>query len=146
MDPGPAVEDEAAQAPSSRYALLGYRFPGQPLPKRRNTVSTLVSKHGKEKARELSKRQLVALLDEIVDRGAPVAANRTYALLRQLFEFAAAKDLIPASPMAGIEPPGGEESSRKRKLSPDEIRTVWQKLDTASMAEPDEARAETASS
>jgi integrase len=38
--------------------------------------------------------------------------------------------------MAGVEAPGGEESSRRRKLTPDEIRTVWTKLDTAKMAEP----------
>lgn len=31
-----------------------------------------------------------------VDRGAHVAANRTHALLKQLFDWAAAKDLVPA--------------------------------------------------
>lgn len=36
--------------------------------------------------------------------------------------------------MAGVEPPGGEESSRKRKLTDDELRIVWTKLDTAAMA------------
>jgi integrase len=132
----PRNKTKPRKRPAAAAAMLGYRLPGQPPSKRKNTVPTLLSKHGKEKARELSKRQLVALLDEIVDRGKPVAANRTYALLRQLFEFGAAKDLIPASPMAGIELPGGEESSRKRKLTPDEIRAVWTKLDTAKMAEP----------
>jgi hypothetical protein len=45
-------------------------------------------------ARDLTKRQLIALLDEMVDRGAPVAANRTYSLLTQFFNWAAAKDLV----------------------------------------------------
>lgn len=121
--------------PSEAAALLGYRLPGMP-PAKRKTVTSLLSKHGQERAREITKRQLIVLLDEIVDRGSPVMANRVYALFKQLFEFGAAKDLIPASPMAGIDPPGGEEQSRKRKLSPEELRTIWTKFPTANMAEP----------
>jgi len=75
-------------------------------------VSTL----GHVNARELTKRQLVIFLDGIVDRGSPVTANSVYALLKQLFDWAAAKDLVPASPMAGIERPGGDERPRSRVL------------------------------
>jgi integrase len=78
---------------------------------------------------EWPKRQLVALLDDMVDRGAPIAANRTYSLLIQLFDWAAAKDLVPASPMAGIERPGGEESPRERVLTADEIKAFWTNLE-----------------
>jgi integrase len=91
---------------------------------------------GKIKAQDLTRRQLVRLLDAIVDRGAPVTANRVYALLKQLFDWAAAKDIIPASPLAGVQRPGGEEAPRQRKLNADEIRTFWFKLDIADMAEP----------
>lgn len=91
---------------------------------------------GDMKAEDLTRRQLVRLLDAIVDRGSPITANRVHALLVQMFNWAAAKDLIPASPMAGIEPPGGKESPRKRVLSAEEIRAVWTKLDGAEMAEP----------
>ena len=124
--------------PGDAAALLGYRLDAEVQPRRRRSrrkpVTTLISKHGDEKARDITKRQLVALLDEIVDRGSHVMANRVYALLKQLFEFAAAKDLIPASPMAGIEPPGGEEKPRKRKLTEAEIKAIWDKLPTAAMA------------
>jgi integrase len=91
---------------------------------------------GRKKAEDLTRRQLVRLLDAIVDRGAPVTANRVHALLVQMFNWGAAKDMISASPMAGIERPGGEESPRNRVLSADEVRVVWTKLDTAQMAEP----------
>jgi integrase len=91
---------------------------------------------GKMKGQDLTRRQLVRLLDGIVDRGAPVTANRVHALLKQLFDWAAAKDLIPASPMAGIERPGGEETPRERVLTIDEIRAFWSKLDDADMADP----------
>jgi integrase len=98
--------------------------------------ANLVDKIGKEKAQDVTKRQLIALLDDIVDRGAPVTANRVYSLLKQCFEFAAAKDLIPASPMAGVLRPGGDEVPRDRTLNDDEIRSFWTKLDSAKMADP----------
>ena len=98
--------------------------------------ANLVDKIGKEKAQDVTKRQLIALLDDIVDRGAPVTANRVYSLLKQCFEFAAAKDLISASPMAGVLRPGGDEVPRDRTLNDHEIRAFWTKLDSAKMAEP----------
>jgi integrase len=98
--------------------------------------ANLVDKIGKEKARDVTRRQLIQLLDGIVDRGAPVTANRVYSLLKQCFEFAASKDLIPASPMAGVPRlPGGEESNRDRALNEDEVRAFWTGLDTAKMAD-----------
>jgi integrase len=79
---------------------------------------------------------MVRLLDGIVDRGAPVLANRTHAIVKQLFEWAAAKELIPTSPMAGIERPGGKEVPRDRVLTAEEIHQFWTKLDDAVMVEP----------
>jgi integrase len=97
--------------------------------------ANLVDKIGKEKARDVTRRQLIALLDDIVDRGAPVTANRVYSLLKQCFEFAAAKDLIPASPMAGVLRPGGDETPRDRTLNEGEVRIFWAKVDSAKMAD-----------
>jgi integrase len=77
----------------------------------------------------------VTFLDKIVDRGAPVTANRVYSLLKQMFAWAAAKDIIPAYPMLGMERPGGDEKPRKRALSEDEIRAFWSKLGAAEMHE-----------
>lgn len=90
---------------------------------------------GQMKFQDLTRRQMIRLLEAIVDRGSPIGANRVQALFKQLCEWAANRDLIPASPMAGVEPPGGQEQPRKRKLTENEIRIVWEKLDTAAMAE-----------
>jgi integrase len=130
---------EGRKRPDAAAALLGYRPPDAPARRVKRgvkAVPTFLSELGEVKAPELTKRQIIAFLDGIVDRGSPVAANRTYALLKQFFEWAAAKDLIPASPMAGVKPPGGTERPRDRILTAEEIRTLWEKLDAANMAEP----------
>jgi hypothetical protein len=82
------AKTKARKRPDAAAALLGYEDPKAPPRKRRRKTNkaTLLSEHGKVKARDLTKRQLIALLDDIVDRGAPVTANRTYALLSQLFD------------------------------------------------------------
>jgi integrase len=91
---------------------------------------------GSIKVHELTKRQAVLALKTIVDRGAPVTANRVHALMVQLFDWAASEDYVPASIMAGTKRPGGTEIPRTRFLTDEEIRTVWTKLPTAKMEEP----------
>lgn len=129
---------KARKRPDAAAALLGYidRSAPDQKPRKKTSIATLISEYGKLNARDLTKRQLITLLDAIVDRGAPVSANRTHALLKQLFDWAAAKDLVPASPMAGIERPGGDESPRNRVLTADEVKAFWTKLADADMAEP----------
>lgn len=116
----PKARTKARKRPNDAHALL---------------TANLLPTLGKKHAHDVTRRQLIELLDGIVDRGAPVTANRVHALLKQLFDWSAAKDLIPASPMAGVERPGGAERPRSRVLTADEISAFWSKLDTADMAE-----------
>ena len=61
----------------------------------------------------IKKQHPLGLLDDIVDRGAPVAANRTFAVLRQLFNWAIDRDPIEASPMPkGVTFAGDKARSR----------------------------------
>jgi integrase len=76
------------------------------------------------KITEIRRADIIALLDDTVDRGAPIIANRTLAVLRKLFNWTIERDLIEASPCAGVRPPA-EEKSRDRVLSDDELRKVW---------------------
>ena len=139
---GEWVRDErsrtkARKRPDAAEWILGHVATPRPRRGASKPVPTFVSELGHLKALEITKRQIITFLDSVVDRGAPILANRTYTLLKQMFTWAAAKDLIPASPMAGVdERPGGEERPRARILTADEIRTVWTKLDSADMAEP----------
>jgi integrase len=80
------------------------------------------------KIQEIEKRDVIALLDKVKDRGAPIMANRVFAAVRRLCSWAVARDVLKASPCAGIEPPA-PENSRDRILTDDELRLVWASAD-----------------
>ncbi len=86
---------------------------------------------GKRKARDIRRRDIVALLDVIMARGAGVQANRTLATVRKMFAWALEREIVEFNPAAGISKPAGEQP-KERALSLDEIKTVWQAMDAAS--------------
>jgi len=83
---------------------------------------------GRRKAKDITRRDVVLLLDQIVDRGSPVAANRTLAVVRRMFNFSVERDILASSPCVRIPAPS-KEKSRERFLSEDEIKTLWAGLD-----------------
>ncbi len=85
---------------------------------------------GKKKARDIRRRDVILLLDSIMERGAPIAANRTLGVIRRVFNFGVSRDILDASPVVLVKPPG-KEQTRERVLAPDEIRTLWRDLDKA---------------
>jgi integrase len=72
---------------------------------------------------KIVKRDVVELLDVTAKR-APYTANRLLAHLRKLFAWAMERDIIGASPVAGVQAPA-REVSRDRVLTPDELAAVW---------------------
>lgn len=76
----------------------------------------------------ITRREIINLLDDITDRGAPILANRVLSLLRKFFNWAIERDIVQASPVASIKPQS-QEISRDRTLTNDEIRLVWKASD-----------------
>jgi len=74
--------------------------------------------------RSVTRRDVIDLLDGIVEAGKPVAANRTLAAVRKMFNWALQRGIIDASPVSLVEMPGAE-GRRERTLAADEIRVVW---------------------
>jgi len=64
------------------------------------------------------------MLDDIVERGAPVQANRTFSVTRRMFNWAIGRDIIEHNPCQGLPKPAGE-NTRDNVLTEDEIRAVW---------------------
>jgi len=94
----------------------------------------IVSRWGKRKITDIKRRDLVVILDEIADRGAPVMANRVLAYTRKLFSYAVKRDVLEANPFMGMDRPS-KETGRERVLSPKEIKAFWGNLDHAKMSD-----------
>lgn len=79
---------------------------------------------GQREIQTIRKRDVIDLLDGVVDRGSPVTANRLRAHLNTLFNWAKGRDIIQMNPLDGIKPPA-PETARERVLDHDEIRLFW---------------------
>ena len=89
---------------------------------------------GKLKAKEVTRRDLIRVLDVIEDRGASVLRNRVASVFSRLFMFALDRGVVEASPAVRIR--RLEETSRDRFLSVAEIRSFWHGLDDADVTDP----------
>jgi integrase len=72
----------------------------------------------------ITKRDVIELLDGIMDRGAPAKARSVYAHLARFFKWCVGRDIIAASPMTGIDKPDTVKT-RERVLTDTEIVKVW---------------------
>ena len=94
----------------------------------------IIPKFGERKAKDITRRDIIALLDGIVERGAPIGANRALACIRRMFTWAVERDILTASPCVSIRAPS-KENCRDRTLSDSDIHTFWHGLDNAGMTE-----------
>ena len=83
---------------------------------------------GRRLLKDITRRDVLDLLDGLVAGGRPIAANRVLTAVRKLFNWAIERDILGASPCAGVKPPTPEQS-RDRVLSDDELRNVWHAAD-----------------
>lgn len=80
---------------------------------------------GQRLARDITRRDVLDLLDRIIDSGRPVTANRALAVVRTLFNWAVGRDILPASPCVGVKRPT-LETARDRVLTDQELAAIWQ--------------------
>jgi len=88
------------------------------------------------KAKDITRRDIMQLLDNMQGRGDGITTN-TFKVIRRMFTHAVKKEIIPATPCYGFEK--GDElpvtQSRERTLSADEIQLLWIGLDKAAISE-----------
>lgn len=75
-------------------------------------------------AATIRRRDVAALLDKIVNRGAAVQANRTRSIAHRLFAFAVEREIVEFNPVTGVRRPT-DERHRTRVLTEEEIRSLW---------------------
>ena len=88
----------------------------------------VVAVWGERDIHDISKRDVIDLLDGIADTGRVVTANRVRAYLGKFLNWCAERDIIDQSPAMGVKP-AAKEKSRDRVLSDDEIRWFWRACD-----------------
>lgn len=132
----PAAALRAAKAPQSDTvrALAADYLKRHAKPKKRSAAEDerildvdVLPRWGDLSVRDLSRRDVRTLIERVVDRGAPVAANRTLAVIRKMLNFAVDHDWIDANPAARISKPS-REVSRERVLTDEELRRLWRLL------------------
>lgn len=87
---------------------------------------------GKRKAIDIKKRDVILLLEGIVERGAPTQSNSVLEVTRKMFNFAIERGMLEYSPFLGVKPLG-PKVVRKRYLLEGEIKTAWETLGKAGM-------------
>src|SRR5262249_36308561 len=81
---------------------------------------------------DIQRREIRELVDSVaVDR--PIMANRALGHLSKFFNWLLERDVIQASPCAGIKMPAPEHA-RERVLDDSEIRRLWSAADTLDSA------------
>ncbi len=117
--------EELAQTYVERYAKpnkKSWRLDERAL--KRDVVPRL----GRMRAKDIRRRDIRDLTQGIMDRGSPIQANRTFEIVRRLFNWAISEDHLSENPCVGIPKPA-KENPRDRVLKDDEIRAVWNALD-----------------
>ncbi len=92
---------------------------------RRELDRHVVELWGERDIHEISKRDVIDLLDGIADSGRAVTANRVRAYLNKFFNWCVERDVLALNPATGVKPVV-KETSRDRVLSDNEIRWFWQ--------------------
>ena len=85
------------------------------------------------KVNDIGRRDVITLLDRLVDRGAPIQANRTRSLLRRMYNFGVDRGIVDANPCLLVKAPA-KERQRDRVLTDAEILAFWRGLDGAGMS------------
>jgi integrase len=73
---------------------------------------------------DIGRRDILDVIDGVVDRGSPVTARRLHAHLHRLFKWSVGRGIIAGNPMADMPKPGAE-TKRERVLSDAELQAVW---------------------
>lgn len=89
---------------------------------------------GKRKAADIKKRDVVLMLEKIVERGSPGTANSVFRCIRKMFNWAVERDILEHSPCDGVKMPAPINIG-VRTLSEAEINKLWNNLDAASVSD-----------
>jgi integrase len=89
----------------------------------------LIPRFGNRKPIDITRPDIRGMLKEIEERGSPIQSNRTFEVVRKLFNWAIGEDRagLEHNPCDHVKKVA-KERRRERVLSDDEIRAIWSAL------------------
>jgi len=96
----------------------------------RMLANEIVGRWKDRRLSQITRAHVHEMLDEIIDRGAPIRANRVFAQFRKMCRWAIARGIIDRNPCEGLTAPS-VETPRDRVLSEDEVKLVWDACESA---------------
>lgn len=134
-----APRAEPSSGPSAPYSVdtLASEFMARFItPNRKNPAEVqrmltkdVLSEWAGRDARTIKPRDVLELLDGIVDRGSAIMSNRVHSLLKQLFKYGVHRQIVELSPVQLLYLPGGEEKPRSRALTDAELTALLANVD-----------------
>ncbi|TCO80494.1 integrase [Plasticicumulans lactativorans] len=124
--------EERRRAPTLKQAFADYMAVQGPRLKRARNIeepirANVLPELGETKLRDLRRRDLVAVLDVMLARGALHYAEQTRSKLSTFFGWCVDRELIEANPLVGLKPLA-KATPRDRALSDAEIPILWEWL------------------
>jgi integrase len=119
-------EADSFKALAERYLVEHAHMKKKPRSARedeKNIHRELLPAWGSNKAKNIKRRDVIALIDGIAAR-APIQANRVLALVSKIFNFGLSKEIVELNPAARVVKPSPERR-RDRVLNDEEIKAVW---------------------
>jgi integrase len=116
---------------AAEFLLRHQKKPSTMAAYRRQMNHDILPAWASRRARDIEQGDVTELLDTVMARS-PTMANRVHILLGAMFQFAAQRSRqtgVRLNPVRGLKRPAGREPTRDRKLSADEVRTLWSVLD-----------------
>ena len=83
----------------------------------------LVDRVGSRSVHSISKRDIIDLVNAVIDRGSPVAANKSLKLVKSFFNWCVGRAIVERSPCEGIRAPTVERA-RDRVLTDRELAGI----------------------
>ncbi|POR53880.1 uncharacterized protein DUF4102 [Paraburkholderia eburnea] len=102
---------------------------------KRGLEKDVLSAIGNRHADDITRADIMAILDGVKARNANRLANRLLAEMRQMFGFGAVREIVKVDPTYGIKKRdvGGKDAERERTLSEEEIKELPEKLEAANL-------------
>lgn len=104
----------------------------QPLQIEQQIQADIIPLLGDLELEKVKPTDITKALDVVVNRGAPIHANRILSSIKQAFNYAVSRGNILQNPASSIRARdiGGLEKPRERFLTMEEIKILWQFLDS----------------